>query len=299
MPAAVLNIALGLGLTWLLALSGRPLRGTTLVGPWLWGIISGVLMTLAPLASFPTLQTDVGLTTLLTYAAGVSTLCPLVALLGARRPQHSAWQFVVATLYAILLVPAVQGGRVGGEIIIDAPWSWFLLALIAVGCINALFTRYWPAAGALATGQLLLLAPYLFPITTPTWFPQQIRLLAALGLLISTVLLLWWRATAVLKSPAWRSVEPLDRLWLDFRDAFGALWALRVLQRVNAAASQYGWPIELTWDGFYDRVANRPATGIPAEVRAGVEHVMRTVLWRFMSEQWMTQSLSTRPEERS
>lgn len=298
MAVSILNIALGLTLTCLVALSGRPLRGTTLVGPWLWGGISGTLMTLASLATLPTLKADDGLISLLTYAAAVSTLCPMVALLGARRPQHSAWQFVVATLYAILLVPAVQGGRAGGGFVIDAPWSWFMLGLIGVGFLNLLPTRFWPAVVALAIGQLSMLSPYLFSIAAPTWAPQQTRLLVGISLLILSLFLLRWRAAVVLRSPAWRDCEPLDRLWLDFRDAFGVLWALRVQQRVNAAAAQYGWPVALSWDGFYDRLSNQPATAMPAEIRAGVEHVMRTVLWRFMSPQWMAERLSRMPEER-
>ena len=130
MTASIVSTVCGAALTVLLALSGRPLRGTTLVGPWLWGIISAAILTLVSLAAMPLLSDNFALSALLTYAAEASTLCPLVALLGARRPQHSAWQFVVATLYAILLVPAVQGGEAGGWIVIDAPWSWFMLGWI-------------------------------------------------------------------------------------------------------------------------------------------------------------------------
>ncbi|MCE9553312.1 MAG: hypothetical protein K8T91_08030 [Planctomycetes bacterium] len=299
MAASLLNTALGLALTLLLMQSGKPLRGSTLIGPWLWGIISAATLTMASFAALPSLAADVPLTALFTYAAEVSTLCPLVALLGARRPQHNAWQFVVATLYAILLVPAFQGGRTGGEIAIEAPWSWFMLGLIGVGILNTMPTRYWLAAVALAFGQLILLAPHLLTSSGPTWAPQQSRMTAGLGVLIVAVLLLRWRAAAALMLPAWQARDPLDRLWIDFRDAFGVLWALRVQQRVNAAAEQYGWPVELTWEGFYDRISHQPATAMPADVRAALEHILRSVLWRFMSEPWMEQRLSGLPEERS
>jgi len=297
--SSIISIVCGVALTVLLALSGRLLRGTTLVGPWLWGLISAAMLTLTSLAAMPPLADHFALSALFTYAAEASTLCPLVALLGARRPQHSAWQFVVATLYAILLVPAVQAGEVDGRIAIDAPWSWFMLGLIGVGALNYLPTRYWPAAVALALGQWTLLAPHLITSATPTWASPPTRTALGLALLWLTVILLRRRATAPLQSPAWRRRDPLDRLWLDFRDAFGVLWALRVQQRVNAAATQFGWPVELAWEGFCDRLTHQPAAAMPPEVRAAVEHVLRTVLWRFMSERWMEQRLPGVPEARS
>jgi len=42
----------------------------------------------------------------------------------------------------------------------------------------------------------------------------------------------------------------LDRRWLDFRDAYGALWALRILARINQTAEVQGWPMRLVWSGF-------------------------------------------------
>ncbi|MBI3468144.1 MAG: hypothetical protein HY000_34495, partial [Planctomycetes bacterium] len=45
-----------------------------------------------------------------------------------------------------------------------------------------------------------------------------------------------------------------DRVWLDFRDDFGFVWAKRVQDRFNAAAGQLGWPIVLGWSGFRPRI---------------------------------------------
>jgi len=296
-PLGLANAGLGLLLGAILAVCGRPLRGTTLVGPWIWGVVSAVLLTCISLAHALEFFPDAATAALWQYAAEVSVLCPAVALMGARRPQHTAWQFVVATLYALLLVPAIQGMGSDGAVVIVAPWSWFLMALWGVGIVNLLPTRYWPATVVLGGGQAMLLAPYL--AGDSAWAASQWRIAAGLGLLVVGVLLCRRRALGILQSAAWRRRDPLDRLWIDFRDAYGLLWGARVQQRVNAAAAQYDWPVMLSWDGFRDRAEYQAVGRLPAEVRAPVEHVMRTVLWRFMSPQWIEARLMPPREDES
>jgi len=292
----LISAGLGAALAAALILFGRPLRGSTLVGPWVWGVISALLLSAVSLGHAFELFANATTAALWQYAAEVSILCPGVALMGARRPQHSAWQFVVATLYAILLVPAIQGGGSGGAVVIVAPWSWFLLGLWSVGFVNLLPTRYWPAAVVLAGGQAMLLAPYLAADTA--WAASQWRVAAGL-VLLSAGTLLRWRGLNLLQSAAWRRRDPLDRLWLDFRDAYGLLWGARVQQRVNAAAAQYGWPVVLCWDGLRDCAEGQPVAALPPDVRAPVEHVMQTVLWRFMSREWIEARLTPPREEKS
>ena len=90
--------------------------------------------------------------------------------------------------------------------------------------------------------------------------------------------------------------EPLDRVWRDFRDQFGAAWALRVLERINATARLSGWPLELTWSGFRNEVpeerAEIPRVEIPPQVRVGVEDSLQTLLRRFVSPKWISQRLA-------
>jgi hypothetical protein len=258
-------------------------------------VVSALLLSGVSLGIAWDLFADAATAALWQYAAEVSILCPGVALMGARRPQHSPWQFIVATLYAILLVPAIQGAGSGGAVVIVAPWNWFLLCVWGVGIVNLLPTRYCPAAIVLAVGQAMLLAPYLAADTA--WASSQWRIAATLALLICGVLLLRWRGMGALHSSAWQQRDPLDRLWLDFRDAYGLLWGARVQQRVNAAAAQYGWPVMLCWDGLRDVAEGQPVAAVPSEVRAPVEHVMRTVLWRFMSPQWIEARLTQPPRE--
>ena len=44
--------------------------------------------------------------------------------------------------------------------------------------------------------------------------------------------------------------SPENKLWLRFRDAYGAVWALRIAQRVNDTARQQDWDGRLTWSGL-------------------------------------------------
>jgi hypothetical protein len=79
----------------------------------------------------------------------------------------------------------------------------------------------------------------------------------------------------------------LDRVWLDFRDAFGAVWALRVMERMNAASTMYGWPVLLSWNGFSPRDDAPEVSPVPPTV----EESLRTLLRRFVSPEWIDERM--------
>ncbi|MCE9548566.1 MAG: hypothetical protein K8T25_24075 [Planctomycetia bacterium] len=283
--------------------AGRALQGTTLTGPWLWAILAMVAVGLSELVIVGPGRWQAS-ATLVRYAAGVATLCPAVALLGARRPQHAAWQFVVATLYVILLVPAVQTQHHGGAAAaLEAPWSWFVAGLIGLGLVCGLGTRYLPSAIALGLAQLVMLGPFLVGTAAfEHWLPARTvttELGAGAGSLIGAGLLtlaaglVRWRVSRKIPpTSAGGPALPISRIWLDFRDTFGTLWALRVQQRLNASAAMYQWPIVLRWDGFYDATGRDKLTRMPPELAAAVEHALRSLLWRFVSPQWIDERLN-------
>ena len=82
-------------------------RGTTLAGVWMWALFSflsvagveGVLLWNNSTAS-PSFNEA------LRYLAAVTTFCPIMAQLGAKRPQVQVWPLVVASLWVILCLPA-------------------------------------------------------------------------------------------------------------------------------------------------------------------------------------------------
>src|SRR5205823_5456310 len=71
-----------------------------------------------------------------------------VAVLGARRPQAGAWNFVVLALVAVMVVPLAEHFFLGTPSL-DPPRIYFVLVTLAIGILN-----YVPTARALAASFL-------------------------------------------------------------------------------------------------------------------------------------------------
>jgi hypothetical protein len=171
-------------------------------------------------------------------------LAPGVALLGAKRPQEGMWQLAVVSLVAICWTPAVLQLvlRPGQAVELPFPMGWLLAAAVLFLVANHMLTRFWPQAILAGAGLALLFARQwpLGPQDGGAW-----GVLAGVGCLDMAILLL------VLNLPPGDEVaSELDRRWLDFRDAYGAVWALRIAERVNEAAVSSGWSLRLEWGGF-------------------------------------------------
>ncbi len=272
---AMFAAALGLVFHW----RRKRIAGTTLVAPSIWALISyaalvAVELTIA-LAGQPLPQWAPALR----YAAAMSTFCPIVALLGAKRPQDRGWQWIVLSLWAILCQPAGEWLLFGGVAEIHPARFWFLVILLVVGATNGLGTRHWPSSLLYAGGQFALLLPF-FSADAPL-AGNQAALWGLGGILLSWILI----AAGL---PGRKPRMPLDRAWLDFRDAFGVVWALRILERMNASAKMYDWPLTLSWQGFCPR-----ASAACGDVPPVVEESFRTLLRRFVTPDWIDARVST------
>ena len=284
--AAGVAWALGLGLAGLLALLKRRrwLRGTTLLAPWFWGLGSlALLAAVEALLAYKTAESTPAWASHLRYLAAATTFCPPMALLGAKRPQDRGWQFIVASLLVVLLLPAGQAllYHPDAGLQLHAAWSWFLLILVAAGLLNTLPTRYWPIGLLFGGGQCALLAdrlPVLSSLTTAA-YPST-------GLVLLIAAVAAWSATFPPRRPDRQGV---DRVWLDFRDWFGAFWAVRVLERFNGTAAALQWKARLNWPGLE---MNDPAARLdelPPEVRAAMHKALATLLRRFVSPEWLAE----------
>ncbi|MBW3598169.1 MAG: hypothetical protein KY475_12975 [Planctomycetes bacterium] len=272
---AIAAFAAGEGV--LLAAIRPRLRGATLTAAWWWAVLATYSLTLLAL---PILLLDPGARNFagadaLHYAAAMLTFCPAMAVLGAKRPQHHPWQIVVVSLWAVLALPALEAFvlRRGQSLEISGVRAAFLLGLIGVGVLNWLPTRFCPAALLAAAGQGLLLAEFVFD-DAPIRLPRAWALAAACFVAATTWVLVQQRAGGG------------DRVWRDFRDGFGALWALRVAERVNAAASAHDWPVRLRWSGFVpvreeSSPSQQPASPGPWEAE------LSSLLRRFVSPEWI------------
>ena len=259
----------------------RRLRQTTLVAPCAWalGAIAAVMGAVA--------VDDVcgaARAVHIEYLAAVSTLAPFVALLGAKRPQNRAWQWIVAALLLLLALHSLKA------MVIDrgAPpephlaWRWFLAILLLAELTNYSPTKNAAPAVLVFAGQVCLLADYL-PLRVWSFEhrPDWGLFLLAVGILLAAE-----RARRRTASPATRAEvlsenkASLDRVWLDFRDAYGALWALRVADRMNTMARQQGWRIRLGWRGF--RPIGRAESTIDPSSQQAAHRAFRAILSRFL-----------------
>ncbi len=287
MPAPVLTILSATTITaWaphqgftiaaLLVLLGLLLRGmirlggTTLVAPCIWALISTLsLLVVALLAIFSDAPW---------FAAVATTFCPLMAVLGAKRPQDKGWQWVVGTLWVVLVWPAGQAVLLrSNDLDLFVAWKLFLVGLIALGPLNYLPTRNWLASLLVAAGQIALLRNYLW--TTQAEFTEWL-LPVGVGCFLSAALIVTWqcRQTMPSETDAPHSLDAYTRQWLAFRDAYGAFWALRIQRRLNETAELRHWPIRLAWHGFEGPADESPT----AEQFAELEQTTQTLWRRFM-----------------
>ena len=210
---------------------------------------------------------------------------PLHIRVGAKRPQHLAWNLVVLSLWGIVSLSALTAlamQRADRFVLGDAR-AWMLWALILMGLVNYLPTGNRLAALLVAVGQVILFAAS----AAAAW--RRISHEFAGWTELGVVSVCHRRGRARTGSSPLRGqkeIDPFDRLWLDFRDSFGLLWGLRLQERVNAASTAAKWDVELQWHGF-------PAKGVPAKHREAMRQAMTGLLRRFVSHEWIAARLET------
>jgi len=271
----------------LLASSLPRVRGTTLLAPLLWAIVAGIGLA-AIEAFFNTSGADISplSVSMLRYATAIGTLCPLMAVLGAKRPQNRGWQWIVLSLWVILMLPAAQAMLIspGRQLNLFVAWRLFLGAMIGLGLLNYLPTRFWLAALLVACGQVLLLDSFLWkePFVSLEWG----RAVGVACFLAATVTVCMQLALKTSVSPGvatpelWGELDHYNQQWLRFRNAFGAFWALRILQRINQTAEVCDWPVRLAWTGFLP-TDDAPADALHPDHLAEIDQTLQTLLRRF------------------
>jgi hypothetical protein len=284
-----LIVALG----WLM-FARKALAGTTLRSAWWWAVFSCVGL-VGSEVYWASSSMEPATAMHIRYLAATTTLCPMMAVLGARRPHDKAWQWVVVALLLVLWLPALESlaFRPAGLLELHAVPRWlFLCPLWLLGLISYLPTRFWLAAILAASGQAWLLLP-VFPelrgIADLAALDAQAQPTMGVSLCLAAGLL--WRPWS---RGLWPAAQPLDRAWCEFRDVFGALWAMRVALRFNLTAAACGWNVTLRWSGLRAADGSRLST-LPPEVALGVRQVLQSLLWRFVTADWLTARLDAEP----
>jgi hypothetical protein len=254
--AGLLPLALALGAN----------RGTSLLHAVVWASIAWLSWGVAFLlndADHAGMQAGRYCALCLTGAAGV-------AVLGARRPHVSAWNFVVLGLLAVMLLPLVET-RIIGTHSLDGLRVFFMAGTIAVGIVNYLPTRLAPAAFL----SMLIGGAEITLLGAPHWMPGRGEGVI-FDLLLTSVPWVAW--ICLLKKDGDRT--DFDRLWLNFRDRWGLVWSQRVREQFNHAAEHAGWPVRLSWRGLLQE-KNEPAL-TPADQEKFVATLAK-VLQRFVA----------------
>lgn len=285
--------------------AGRRAAGATLSAPLLWGAFSVLAVCGVELTALATgKEHAANWLPSARFIAAAATLCPAIALLGAKRPQSRAWQFIVLTLLGILAQPAINAllFRYGDPVSLHAARRWFMAALLLMGVVNYLPTRFALSAGLVGASQVLLLWGFL-PFTEPSAdsLHDSQRVCLALTLCAAACLppLFGWPRPRA-GTTAW------DRLWIDFRNAYGIVWALRVEERVNtplAATSS----VRLGWNGFESatpEIASAQAgaaqaieksesvTQTESDEEIAARPALVALLRRFVSKEWIAARLN-------
>lgn len=253
------------------ALGFRRARHTTLAAPAAWCVASALTIAAVEFylegAGVPdrSLKASVW-----RYASAVSTCCPLIAVLGAKRPQDRGWQWIVVSLWVTLLVPAGQAIAISsaGGIELFVVWRLLLAGLIMMSLLNYLPTRYAVPVLLSAAAQTLLLHDYFFAEA----HDPETYFLVRVGppiLLLTAYALVEYARTPTTQQRADRHTAR----WLAFRNNWGAFWALRIMQRFNQTAELHHWPVRLDW---FSGLTSRDA---PPD--AAIEQSLDSLLRRF------------------
>ncbi len=269
----MLSIAIAIVATILLAGAFPRLRETTLRLPLAWTVLAFWLLVGADLVSDNPAAS---------FLFSASTLCPGMALMGARRPHHHAWQLIVGCLWLVMVQPALYFLSLpsGMGFSLHILRQLFLLVLVGMVVVSFLPTRFGFSGICLLAGFVILFGPQLPWSGIPS---MEFSIPLAGSLFLAGLVVAWLRPRPD-RSTCW----PADRLWLDFRDTFGTFWALRLADRIKRAAEQEGWKSRLGWRGF-----SRDDEKQPEEFETeALEQYLRNIVRRFASQEWIDRRLA-------
>ena len=261
----------------------RRVTGTTLMTAWQWAAAGMLLWASAWCLTILFPWVERAASDQIWYGVSLVMLCPPMAVLGAKRPAARVWGwFILSPMLLVLGWPALlawRGGAGPQRLLLPEPAlvAYGLVCLMGIG--NYLGTRFAPQAALFGVALFWLIAP--LSGSRIEWFasPDLCRMWGTLCLTAAVWSAGLSRRRAVSERP------PLDRMWIDFRNLYGVVWARRTQDRFNAAASQTNLAVRLEQDGF--RLAAGTTAEAQAETWLTAEKTFRWLLRRFVDAEWM------------
>jgi len=283
--------------TVLLGIAVINIKSTTLFAPWCW-----LVVTIWGIALAHTLNNEIlgssgsgdAFTSsrqkywieAIQFGAHALVFCPFMSLLGAQRPQNKVWEFIVFSLWLILILPALETVLLSPGQLADTQGirAWFMLVLIAVSAINVILSRFWISGILIGISQFLLVNPHL-----PNWshLHYSHNMEAGLSLAIASFLVAFLQP-----KPDRSGIREEDLVWLDYRDMFGGMWALRIKERINQSATMYDWDLRLTWTGFVTADGSKLPEELPARTQEILHQHFYNLMRKFVPRDWINTRLN-------
>lgn len=258
-----------------------------------WGIFSLICWMAAIFVSL--LRSDLGVPwqDQAWYWTTVISCCPLIAVLGAKRPTARVWTwFIILPLIAVLGWPAVTVLIRFPEVTpldIQLPVFIGFGLVIVMGAGNYLGSRYGLSTALSSAALLICLCPssnlFQGDLEQATLWRGVAALLMGLSL---------FHAIRQANRPA-VDENRFDQLWFDFRDAFGIVWSIRIQDRINQTAEREKWIVRLGTEGFIWE------QNVPDDVYSEtVQRLTQTLHWllrRFVDPEWVKSRLVNVPAQ--
>jgi len=269
-------------------------RGSTAVPAAAWSIVACLALAGEQSALAVGGLSDPATAAAVRLAVVAASLCPTMSLLGAKRPQHTTWQFIVATLAFVLVLPAISARlvRPGSQPDIHVIERCLMAGLVLVGWMNFAGTGRAVAATCVAIGQILLARGFLPGATADAMGPgggldavAAVLIAAAAGLAAIQSLLGRRGAEYAARFLADGSLAAaIDPPFIALRETLGAAWTLRLAEGFDAVATARGWPCRLRFGGIEAADAE---DGGGAAWHHDALHAFRALARRFVNDAWL------------
>ena len=230
---------------------------------------------------------------ILWYLTAVLALTPPIAVLGGRRPIVRVWTwFVVVPLVLVFSWPVLATWQEGGAVpfTLEEPLLAGYVLVVIMGAGNYIGLGHSLPAVLWIAGLLCLVFPFC-PSTADWVFSRGTGRTAAILCLAACA---WTadRQCARRRRLADPSRPPIDRVWHDFRDLFGIVWARRLQERFNDGARRSGLAIRLGIHGLEPAGGNDPAPSRDAQSLAAAESSLRWLLQKFVDREWIDRRMA-------
>ena len=276
-------------------------RGSTAVPAALWSAAASTAFAMTMLQQ-ATEELDVATLGIYRVVVAALSVCPVMSLLGAKRPQYGVWQFIVGSLAVVLALPAVSAVLIhpGALPNLHILGRCLLPVLVIVGWMNFLGTRRAVAATFIAAGHLGLIWPLLPGVEFEAALPQATRDLMSISFITAGGFIALIQAVlAALKRGAVSVngvqtlpdnedfISRINTCFFALRETLGAAWTLRLVERFDSLATQRGWPVRLTFQGMH--IQEQPVQEAPEDSRwqADTARAMEALMKRFVSSSWL------------